>query len=125
MSAYYITNEKVFPFAGDQRRGFELFWQTAYVKHLEDRKSHHSHRGAGFREVAAAAVDPNTVWLELTRYHTTNQLRYVGLFSFKGKLHQILCVFVIKPHKRCVIKTSHVADQDLVRLAKATNLLAP
>ena len=46
--AYYTTNEKIYPFLGDHRRGFELFWQTAYVLHLEGRKTHSSHRGAGF-----------------------------------------------------------------------------
>jgi len=119
VSAYYITNEKVYPFANDRRRRFELFWQTAYVNHLEDRKNHHSHRGAGFKEVAKAAVGPATIWIELTQYSTKNQLRYVGLFEFKGKLHQILCVFVTSPHKRCIIKTSHIADADIVRLVKA------
>ena len=123
MSAYYVSNEKVYPFANDRRRGFELFWQTAYVNHLQDRKNHHSHRGAGFNEVALAAVAPATIWLELKNYSTGNQLRYVGLFEFKGKLHQILCVFTTRPHKRCIIKTSHVADQDLVRQVKALQLL--
>lgn len=123
MSAYYTTNKKVFPYPGDKRRGFELFWQTDYVLHIETRKTDSSHRGAGLREVAAAAVHEATIWVELADYHTANTLRYVGLFSYKGKLHQILCVFVTSPHKRCVIKTSHIADQELVRAAKAANLL--
>lgn len=121
--AYYTTNDKIYPFSGDRRRGFELFWNTAYVNHLEDRKHHHSHRGAGFKEVAAAAVHPQTVWLDLAQHDTATQLRYVGLFPFKEKLHQILCVFVTRPHKRCIIKTSHIADADLIRRAKAANLL--
>lgn len=120
MSAYYISNEKVYPFANDRRRGFELFWQTAYVKHLEDRKIHSSHRGAGFKEVAQAAVDPATIWIELTQFSTKTQLRYVSLFVFKEKLHQILCVFVTSPHKRCVIKTSHIASEAFVRLVRTT-----
>jgi hypothetical protein len=121
--AYYTTNEKIYPFLGDHRRGFELFWQTAYVLHLEGRKGHSSHRGAGFAEVAAAAVHPATVWLELPEHHTTTQLRYVGLFGYQGKLHQILCVFLMRPHRRCIIKTSHIADPFLIRRAKAANLL--
>ncbi len=121
--AYYTTNEKVYPFLGDHRRGFELFWQTAYVLHLEGRKNHSSHRGAGFAEVAAAAVHPTTVWLEVPEHHTATQLRYVGLFGYQGKLHQILCVFLLRPHRRCVIKTSHIADPFLIRRAKAANLL--
>lgn len=120
MSSYYIANEKVYPFANDRRRGFELFWQTAYVNHLEDRKSHHSHRGAGFKEVAQAAVAPATIWVELAHYSTKTQLRYVGLFEFKGKLHQILCVFVTSPYKRCIIKTSHIDSEAFVRLVRAT-----
>ena len=120
MSSYYVSNEKVYPFVNDQRRGFELFWQTAYVSHLEDRKNHHSHRGAGFKEVALAAVNPATVWVELAQYSTKTQLRYVGLFEFKEKLHQILCVFVTKPHKRCIIKTSHIASDVFVRLVRTT-----
>ena len=120
MSIYYTSNEKVYPFANDQRRGFELFWQTAYVSHLEDRKNHHSHRGAGFKEVAQAAAAPTTVWLELAQYTTKTQLRYVGLFEFKGKLHQILCVFVTSPHKRCIIKTSHIASETFVRLVRTS-----
>lgn len=121
--AYYTTNEKVYPFLNDRRRGFELFWQTAYVLHLEGRKNHSSHRGAGFAEVAAAAVYPTTVWLELPEHHTATQLRYVGLFFYREKLHQILCVFTTRPHRRCIIKTSHIADPLFIRRAKAANLL--
>ena len=73
MSVHYVANEKVYPFANDRRRGFELFWQTAYVNHLEDRKNHHPHRGAGFREVAQAAVAPATIWVELSQYSTKTQ----------------------------------------------------
>ncbi len=123
MSSFYTTNRKVYPFPNDKRRGFELFWVSDYVLHLETRKNHHSHRGAGFAEVAATAVSSDTVWVELQDYHTANQLRYTGLCIYKGKLHQILATFVTKPHKRCVIKTSHIADQDLVRAAKAAKLL--
>jgi len=120
MSAYYVSNQKVYPFPNDRRRGFELFWQTAYVNHLEDRKNDGSHRGAGFKEVAQAAINPATIWIALAQYSAKNQLRYVGLFEFKGKLHQILCVFVTSPHKRCIIKTSHIADPELVRLVRST-----
>ena len=121
--AYYTTNEKVYPFLNDRRRGFELFWQTAYVLHLEGRKNHSSHRGAGFAEVAAAAVHPTTVWLEVPEHHTATQLRYVGLFFYREKLHQILCVFTTRPYRRCIIKTSHIADPFFIRRAQATNLL--
>lgn len=121
--AFYTTNEKVYPFLGDHRRGFELFWQTAYVLHLEARKTHSSHRGAGFAEVAAAAVHPATVWLEIPERHTTTQLHYVGFFFFQGKLHQIICVFTTRPQRRCIIKTSHIADSFFIRRAQAANLL--
>jgi hypothetical protein len=121
--AYYTTNEKVYPFLNDHRRGFELFWQTAYVLHLEGRKNHSSHRGAGFAEVAAAVVNPATAWVEVPEHHTATQLRYAGLFFFRGKLHQILCVFTTRPHRRCIIKTSHIADPFLIRRAQAANLL--
>lgn len=121
--AYYTTNDKVYPFLNDHRRGFELFWQTAYVLHLEGRKNHSSHRGAGFAEVAAAAVHPTTVWLEVPEHHTATQLRYVGLFFYREKLHQILCVFTTRPYRRCIIKTSHIADPFFIRRAQATNLL--
>ena len=121
--AYYTTNDKIYPFLNDHRRGFELFWQTAYVLHLEGRKNHSSHRGAGFAEVAAAAVNPATVWLEIPEYHTATQLRYAGLFFFRGKLHQILCVFTTRPARRCIIKTSHIADPFLIRRAQTANLL--
>ena len=124
MSSFYTTNKKVFPFPGDKRRGFELFWVSEYVLHLEARKHHHSHRGAGFAEVAAAAIDAGTIWFELRAYHTANQLRYTGLFTYKGKLHQILATFVTSPHRRCIIKTSHIADQEFVRATKATTLLS-
>lgn len=100
-----------------------MFWVSDYVLHLEARKHHHSHRGAGFAEVAAAAINSDTIWLELEAHHAANQLRYTGLFIYREKLHQILATFVMSPHKRCVIKTSHIADQEVVRAAKNAKLL--
>ncbi len=111
-----FQNKKVALRYGKQPR-YEIFWVSQFAEHVVKREQHPSHL-ISITEIENLASSPKTRFVDFEE--TTQGGKFViGFTRWHQKFYQLLCYFVERPQRRCVIKTCHlVHDIDLLKLCK-------
>ena len=111
-----FQNKKVALHYGKQPR-YEIFWVSQYAEHVVKREKDPSHL-ISIMEIEALASNAATRFVDFDETGQGGKF-VIGFARHRKKLYQILCYFVERPKRRCVIKTCHlVHDIDLIKLCK-------
>jgi hypothetical protein len=107
---YKTTNKKIL----FGKNKYEIFWVTDFVLHIIRREKEDSVH-IGLKEIETFA--------DKCIFFDWNDNITLGLGKYNGEYYQIVSYIVDVPHKRCVIKTCHRAnDINIIKFCKENKL---